>query len=523
METEDAWRLMLQHAWQPAEQEVVCKLLCVSQHMRTLVHSTCVGRLSIRVLGHDDQASTSVQLPRKRAKQLEWWLSKHQQLVCALVLQSHLLLEGPHHASSITAVEPGRQKPSQSSSALRQRWSWCRQLLTTPLPRLSGLLQPGQFTLSTPLTHLTRLEWAVSSSSKCETFIKSLKQLPDLRVLALTCIDSGTGPAALESLAPALQSLSTLTALQLQHFAVSTPSSSMLPPSLHVLTLGPPLPRLFQRATRDQHLHLQHLTQLQHLQLHTLKACDLLPAQLTSLDVHLCSVRPLLRLQHLQQLSITGQVPESVLDQLRELTQLQQLQLGPCSTAALSPGGLACLQQLPVSRLEAVQQLPALGVLPTLQLQLESWEGGSSTSISTSATGSFSTSSRAGSSTSGSSCSISSSASSSGSNSSSSTCLLDQLEELLQRPTPQQDLPVVSCMESVVLHKQELQMHLQLQQGEEQQAQEAGLELHSGSAAGVVNADVTPSQWPVPEVDSDKVCSTCVTNAACVSIVVHSE
>jgi hypothetical protein len=217
---------------------------------------------------------------------------------------------------------------------------------------------------------------------------------------------------------------------------------------------------------------------------------------LTSLDVHLCSVRPLLRLQHLQQLSITGHVPESVLAQLVELTQLQQLQLGPCSTAALSPAGIDCLQQLPVCE----QQLPVLSVLPNMLLQLQPLEDSSTTTTTSS---SFSSSRGLGrgayvsSSGSNTSSSGGSRASSNGvtRTSGSSTYLPDKLAEPLQQQT--------------------------------QEASNTAPQLHAGAAAGARAASLTPPVWPcageisAPEPDSDKVCNT--VGAACISIVVHSE
>jgi hypothetical protein len=195
------------------------------------------------------------------------------------------------------------------------------------------------------------------------------------------CMDSGSGPAAYEGLATAVEALTGLTTLQLDGFSIGKCRRQLFPPFLRTLFLGAPMPRLYARAMRDQHLQLQHLTALQQLQLHSLKGCDVLPAGLQSLQVEHCTVLPLLGLKHLRALTITADVPESVLGQLSVLQQLQQLRL-TYTTWALSAAGVSYLQQLPLSSLSccmSAQQLPALGAvggkLTQLQLEVQPQQG----------------------------------------------------------------------------------------------------------------------------------------------------
>jgi hypothetical protein len=175
--------------------------------------------------------------------------------------------------------------------------------------------------------------------------------------------------------------------LQLGGFSISKSSTQLFPPSLRSLSLGVPLPRLYARAMREQHLQLQHLAALQQLQLHSLKGCDVLPAGLQSLQVEHCTVLPLLGLKHLRVLTITADVPESVLGQLSVLQQLQQLRL-TYRTWALSAAGVSYLQQLPLRSLRCcmpAQLLPALGafggMLTQLQLEVQPEQGGDRASL----------------------------------------------------------------------------------------------------------------------------------------------
>lgn len=375
---EDVWRHLLQHAWQPLDYQVVCKLLCCSQAIMAVVHRTCSGRLSVRV---QQQQSSSKQ--HEGTLQIAKWLARHQQLVCELILDTdscgpkqHVLVQpqDPQHAA--TTTQAGRcnrhnifNNDNSALAALQHKLRRLASRVSPPGPAVPPI------PTSSAISSLTRLEWAVSSCSKPRQVIKGLRHLHALRSLALTCLDSGSGPAAFEDLAPTVQALTGLTSLQLQHFSISKATTQLFPPSLRTLSLGAPLPRLYACSMREQHLQLQHLTALQQLQLHSLKGCDVLPAGVQSLQVEHCTVLPLLRLQHLRVLTITADVPESVLGQLSVLQQLEQLHLTYRSWA-LSDAGTSFLQQLPLRSLHCcmpAQQLPALGAFggKLMQLQLK--------------------------------------------------------------------------------------------------------------------------------------------------------
>lgn len=366
---ETVWRLLLQHAWQPPDQQVICRLLSTAKAIRSVVHDVCRSRLCVTV----KQARNSSD-QQQDLKQFSKWLAKHQQLV------QQLVLDRSPAAKTGTDTLSGSQSPSikrVSSKLAALQLQLKRLTLSGPQPAVYVPPIPTS-AISSPFSTLIRLEWVVSSSCKSQRVAKALQQLHALQHLSLTCLDSGSGQARFEDIAPAVRDLGALTSLQLKYFSISKASTQLFPPSLQALSLGPPLPRLYARAMREQHLQLQHMTALQDLHLHCLKGCDVLPAGLQSLQVAHCSVLPLLLLKRLRVLSIAADAPESVLGQLSVLQSLEELHLTYKTGCALSAAGVGHLRSLPLVSLRCImpaQQLQVLGQiggrLTQLQLQME--------------------------------------------------------------------------------------------------------------------------------------------------------
>jgi len=373
IEDEAVWSLLLQHAWDPLDQQVVCKLLCCSRGMAAVVNSSCAGRLSVCLHGRG-----SAQLGHETTLNLYFnslalskWLARHHHLVNELVLggQPKAAPLGPT-APDIQLAPLTQRFAASAVTALQQQLLRLSPLCTPAVPPFpKALRQVGRT--------LTRLDWVLSSTFSPKKVVKALLQLQALQHLSLTCVDVGSGAASLEHLGPALQQLTKLTALEVNHFSISKASTNHLPPSLRQLKLGVPLPRLYQRAMREQRLQLQHITQLRTLQAHHLKGCDVLPPGLKAIHVSHCSPLPLLRLAGLQELHIEADAPESLLAQLCNLPQLQDVQLSYKQPWSLSESGCTALQQLPLKALQcqlAADQLHLLEQcvqLTSLQLQLE--------------------------------------------------------------------------------------------------------------------------------------------------------
>lgn len=396
LQHEAAWSLLLQHAWQSLGQQAICSLLCCSQGMVTILHSSCEGLLSVHVRNKGGGPLSSppsdiqdyvrqyvqqITRTRQLRKWLSQWLSRHHAVVRELILhddddddddaqQGHCTLaeatNTPETASVSVSVSGLHAAVQQQLLRLLQRLAPCGSAAPPLLPSHTAAA----------LSTLTRFDWEFSSSCRPKPIIRAFVQLRGLRDVRLRCIDSGSGSACFDGLAPAVQHLSGLTALHLQHFSISKAGLRKLPASLQHLTLGPPLPRFFEQATRHQQLALRHLTSLHTLQLHTLKGCDELPCALTALRVQHCSALPLLPLKCLQQLSISDDAPESLLTQLCNMPQLQELAL-TFKVWSLSHTGCKALQQLPLKALQCTlpaDQLELVGQwkqLTSLQLQVE--------------------------------------------------------------------------------------------------------------------------------------------------------
>lgn len=373
IEDEAVWSLLLRHAWDPLDQQVVCKLLCCSRGMAAVVNSSCAGRLSVSLQGRGS-AQPGHDATRDlyfRILALSKWLARRHQLVHEVVLGGRSKEATLSPTAPDIQLAPIPQRFAASAvTALQQQLLRLTPLCTPAAPPLPKALGQVGRTLS-------RLDWVLSSNFSPKTVVKALVQLQALQHLSLTCVDVGSGAAALEHLGPALQQLTKLTALEVNHFSISKASTNHLPPSVRHLKLGAPLPCLCERAMREQHLQLQHLTQLNTLQAHNLKGCDVLPCGLRAIHVSHCSPLPLLGLTGLQELHIEADAPESLLTQLCNLPQLQDVHLSYKQHWSLSESGCSALQQLPLRSLQcqlAADQLHLLErcvQLTRLELQLE--------------------------------------------------------------------------------------------------------------------------------------------------------
>lgn len=89
---EEVWRLLLQHCWTDPDKQLMCKLLCVSASMAQLVHSTCEGRMRLRLLSKHQvkpkpkTAAFRLWLGPVQAEAQLWshWLAKHARLLGSL-------------------------------------------------------------------------------------------------------------------------------------------------------------------------------------------------------------------------------------------------------------------------------------------------------------------------------------------------------------------------------------------------------------------------------------------------------
>jgi hypothetical protein len=114
---EEVWRLLLQHCWNDPDKQMICKLLCVSASMTQLVHSTCEGRMRVRLLSKHrlkPKPKTAAFRQWLGPVQIEaqlWsrWLAKHARLLGSLDV-----LVWPEQEAAVAA---GLQAAGGSSSA----------------------------------------------------------------------------------------------------------------------------------------------------------------------------------------------------------------------------------------------------------------------------------------------------------------------------------------------------------------------------------------------------------------------
>jgi hypothetical protein len=411
-----AWRVLLVHTSEQLDQHVVCKLLSCSNAMAVTVHETCSGRLKVRYRTAMQSKSEQQQLQQLAAdsRRLASWLSKHEALLSEFSVhlqpgsggRQDQRQEQQHQQEGLHVESHDLRMPQAGHPSTWQPMLYTQQFNVGPLKVLSaaaGLFQqlwrllpiasatlPVQG-LQLASRTLTSLDWTLSSSEDPQALMRVLPGLQSLRKLGLHCIDTGTGTASLEGLASGLQPLTQLTSLSLQHFSISASSSRMLPTSLTELQIGPPLPRIQQAAadvqSSDAHypepLHLQHLTQLQRLQLHSLDACCKLPEGLAVLHVGSCSAHAVVHLKQLQVLRVDEDAPELLLLLLETLKfpRLRDVQL-TCRGTWLSPSSFKHLEKLPLTHLRVREELPhqllpLLGhctQLTSLSLQLKAVE-----------------------------------------------------------------------------------------------------------------------------------------------------
>lgn len=386
-----AWRVLLVHTSDQLDQHVVCKLLSCSNVMAATVHATCSGRLQARYRTAMQSGSKQQQFQQLAAdsRRLASWLGKHEKLLSELSVQLQPGSGGGQDQNQDQQQQPGLhvqshnlRMPEAGHPSTWQPLLYVQQFDVGPLKVLStaaGLFQqlwrllpiasaslPVQG-LQLASRTLTSLDWTLSSSEDPQALIKVLPALQSLRKLGLHCIDTGAGTASLAGLASGLQPLTQLSSLSLQHFSISTSSSRMLPTSLVELQIGPPLPRIQQAAADGQlpdghypePLHLQHLTQLQRLQLHSLDACYRLPEGLAVLHVGSCSAHAAVHLKQLHELRVDEDASELLLMLLETLRfpQLRNVQL-TCRGTWLSPSSFKHLMKLPLTRLRVREELP---------------------------------------------------------------------------------------------------------------------------------------------------------------------
>lgn len=111
---EHVWLLLLSRAWQPLQQQVICRLLCCSNSMAELVHATCAGRLNTVLrkcwvpFGKTEKVAGVRPLPSQDIQQ--------QQLQA--VLDCKLSVENPEHLQLLLGIQQDSPQASQTSSEM---------------------------------------------------------------------------------------------------------------------------------------------------------------------------------------------------------------------------------------------------------------------------------------------------------------------------------------------------------------------------------------------------------------------
>lgn len=355
MENTAAWRLLLGYGWLQLDQEVLCSLICCSKELTSLIHEQCAGRVSVRMKYKAPKIDNSTVVHKfmhhlaEDSRLMANWLTKHRCLlsdlaICHAVPASQLPV--PSQNASENLSETGLASALMAAVKLMLGLSaWSPPCIPIHCLRLAG-------------SALTKLEWTISSRCDARQFSRVLPSLQQLQSLGLCCLSHEVGAADFQALAAdALQPLTKLTSLELQHFTTSTAGLQLLPDCLLQLTIHhAQSPGGASWSHRDV-IQLQHLTNLQQLQLSSLQGCDVLPRNLTALQTDRCSAMHLAPLTRLQRLCIDGDLPDTALLQLMQMTQCTDLQLS-CEGRWLTAGGFRYLSELPLTRLHLHCELP---------------------------------------------------------------------------------------------------------------------------------------------------------------------
>jgi hypothetical protein len=370
---EQVWALLLGKAWQRLDQRVVCRLMCCSNSMAQLVHSTCAGRLPVTIQRSWLRPPPPSGLPADRGG-LEGLLSEQQQQACAqgqwlarncrllseLCVCLHdtdesLLAEGLLLAAAVAAAAAdGTAGPAAADGTADG---------TTP----SGAAAAGQLVLpvsapgavaALPLQsltlrgttngslllalagsqQLTKLQMCMgletAAAPEVQEALASLVGLQDLDFSESSCrgrhqfqwfdtkatTAAAAAQSAFEQLAPALQPLTRLTRLELETIQFRGSCVQLLPPSLRSLQLGSDFAAGVYVVPAREALDLAHLTALTNLVIEDLQESDVLPGSLVKLRAPKCvSLQPALGLQQLQELKLESIPPGPELAQLGEL------------------------------------------------------------------------------------------------------------------------------------------------------------------------------------------------------------
>lgn len=351
------------YGWLQLDQEVLCSLICCSKELTSLIHEQCAGRVSVcmrcKAPKIDDSTVVHelIQHLAEDSRLMASWLTKHRCLlsdlaICHAVPAPQLSVASQNASEQLS--ETGLASALMAAVKLMLGLSaWTSPSIPTHCLRLAG-------------SALTKLEWTIASRCDARQFSRVAPSLQQLQSLGLRCISDEVGAADFQGLAAdALQPLTKLTRLELQHFTTSTAGMQLLPDCLLQLTIhDAQAPGGASWSHRDV-IQLQHLTNLQQLQLSSLQGCDVLPRSLTALHTGRCSAMHLAPLTRLQRLCIDGDIPDTALLQLLQMTQCTDLQLTGCEGRWLTAGGFRYLSELPLTRLHLHCELPE-GVLPLL-------------------------------------------------------------------------------------------------------------------------------------------------------------
>jgi hypothetical protein len=320
------WSLLLAELWPDLQQQLVCRLLCVSKRMAALVHESCGGRLQLRV-----KAAAGRHVEGDAGLQLGLWFGKHAGLAAAL----HLDVDDGQQQW----VAAGLRAAAGLPPCCRQCRTTRRALAATgaaarppQAPRLHVIVcrQAGSgIAAALPACGaLTRLElvyrdcgaWNVAGPH-LQDAPAALGQLRALRVMAEKRASRATAPPRLSPMALCAQ----LTRLELVDVGEAEPSVAAWPASLRVL-------RYWASCRAGGWLcavpgPITHLTALTRLECSHLGEDDELPDSLLELQTATCyvsGIRVLLGLTNLRRLYLSGTYGPAH-DEFRTAYEVQRL------------------------------------------------------------------------------------------------------------------------------------------------------------------------------------------------------
>lgn len=335
MQEPPAWSIALQHS-SCHSADTLCRLLCVSKPMRSMVLHDCVGQVPASISlkeAETPESGCNWELPQPGCFSLEGtsavqllgrWLTRYGRLLKTLTIRNYYTGEDHSFVSNCIAASVSE---AANNGVLHVQSAY-----------VEGD-DAGRLTLKQlSCQHLTRLhmQWPSSSlSSNSQLFLQTLTRLSKLQQLNLEVRDQ-TGYGVVDPLLPAIAPMVQLTRLNLGGKVQDLGLTKHLPHQLQDLEI-----RLIRdksdvtssAASSALALQLGHLTSLTRLasgwNILDIRQMDVLPQTLKVLKVTDCSVlQPILHLCYLQRLSMDcSTTPAHEPRKLSQLTALTHVSL----------------------------------------------------------------------------------------------------------------------------------------------------------------------------------------------------